>query len=288
MAAQQFPARIRSTPARRLLLKGLALTACIGAVVLLAVSRPVGASAPQVTLELHQDADRAGSTIRAHEGGMTASTTFTTAVSGIRGLDVSGWQGNVNWYAAWQNGARFAYVKATEGTGYTNSYFAQQYNGSYNVGMIRGAYHFARPNLSSGATQADYFVNHGGGWSRDGKTLPPMLDIEYNPYGSTCYGYSHSGMINWLWSFVNRMRYRTGRYVTIYTTTSWWTTCTGNYGGFAAYSPLFIARYTSTPGLLPAGWGFYTFWQYSDSGIFPGDQDTFNGSYDRLVALARG
>ena len=44
-----------------------------------------------------------------------------------------------------QRGVRFAYVKATEGRTYRNPYFAQQYNGSYNVGMIRGAYHFALP-----------------------------------------------------------------------------------------------------------------------------------------------
>src|SRR5262249_53114715 len=178
---QQFSTRLRSTPVRRLLLKCFALAACIGAVVLLAVSGPAGATAPQIAL--HQDADHAGSTIRAHEGGLTATATLTTSVSGVRGMDVSGWQGNVNWSAAWRSGTRFAYVKATEGTGYTNPYFVQQYNGSYNAGMIRGAYHFARPNLSSGATQADYFVGHGGGWSRDGKTLPPMLDIEYNPHG---------------------------------------------------------------------------------------------------------
>jgi GH25 family lysozyme M1 (1,4-beta-N-acetylmuramidase) len=249
------------------------------------LAAPASAAAPQ-DAPLHQDADHAGSTIRAHEGGQPGA--ITPYVSGIPGMDVSSWQGNVNWTAAWNNGARFAYVKATEGTGYTNPYFAQQYNGSYNVGMIRGAYHFARPNLSSGAAQADYFVNHGGGWSGDGKTLPPMLDIEYNPYGSTCYGLSQSGMVNWIWSFFNQVKARTTRYVTIYTTTNWWTTCTGNYGGFGAYSPLFIARYATTPGTLPNGWGFYTFWQYSDSGIFPGDQDTFNGSYDRLIALANG
>ena len=102
----------------------------------------------------------------------------------VYGMDVSGYQGNVDWATAYANGARFAYVKATEGTGYTNPYFAQQYNGSYDVGMIRGAYHFALPDNSSGATQADYFVDHGGGWSGDGKTLPGALDIEYNPYGA--------------------------------------------------------------------------------------------------------
>jgi len=134
------------------------------------------------------------------------------AVAGIPGMDVSGYQGNVNWTAAWNNGARFAYVKATEGTSYTNPYFAQQYNGSYNVGMIRGAYHFARPNVSGGATQADYFVAHGGGWSGDGKTLPGALDIEWNPYaGGTCYGLSTTGMVAWIKAFSDEYHARTTR-----------------------------------------------------------------------------
>ena len=47
-----------------------------------------------------------------------------------------------------------------------------------------------------------------------------------------------------------------------------------------------IARYASSVGTLPAGWGFYTFWQYADAGTYPGDQDVFNGAFDRLQALA--
>ena len=73
-------------------------------------------------------------------------------------MDVSSHQGNVAWSTLWNSGVRWAYTKATEGTYYTNPYFAQQYNGSYNVGMIRGAYHFATPDTTSGATQANYFV----------------------------------------------------------------------------------------------------------------------------------
>ena len=212
-----------------------------------------------------------------------------SAVGVVYGMDVSSWQGNVNWSAAWSNGARFAYVKASEGTGYTNPYFAQQYNGSYNVGMIRGAYHFARPNLSSGAYQADYFVNHGGGWSRDGKTLPGALDIEWNPYsGGTCYGKSQSGMVAWIKSFSDEYHYRTSRWPVIYTATSWWSQCTGNLGDFTSTNPLWVARYSSTVGTLPYAWSYYTFWQYADSGVFPGDQDRFNGDYSRLQVLATG
>ena len=82
-----------------------------------------------------------------------------------RGMDVYSAQGNVDWQAAFNAGARFAYVKASEGTSYTNPYFAQQYNGSYTIGMTRGAYHYAHPDSSSGTAQADYFLAHGGGWS---------------------------------------------------------------------------------------------------------------------------
>ncbi|MGB2567104.1 lysozyme [Micromonospora citrea] len=213
-------------------------------------------------------------------------TSADAAPAGLPGLDVSSYQGNVNWSAAWSNGARFAYVKATEGTGYTNPYFAQQYNGSYTVGMIRGAYHLALPDRSSGATQANWFVDHGGGWSRDGRTLPGALDIEYNPYGATCYGLSQSGMRSWITSFVNQYRARTGRWATIYTTTDWWSTCTGNYSGFAATNPLWIARYAGAVGTLPAGWPTYSFWQWSSSGVLPGDQNVWNGSLDRLKVLA--
>ncbi|MFE0463858.1 lysozyme [Kitasatospora sp. NPDC058965] len=233
----------------------------------------------------HPERDFAGSTVVAHEG-RGAAGGLQPMVTQTRGLDVSSYQGNVNWSTARANGGAFAYVKATEGTGYTNPYFAQQYNGSYNSGMIRGAYHFALPNASSGATQANYFVSHGGGWSADGKTLPPALDIEYNPYGATCYGLSQSAMVSWIASFSSTVHSLTGRYPTIYTTTDWWTTCTGNNAGFGANNPLWIARYSSSPGTLPNGWSYQTFWQYADSGTFPGDQDYFNGALDRLQALA--
>ncbi len=183
---------------------------------------------------------------------------------------------------------RWAYTKATEGTYYTNPYFAQQYNGSYNVGMIRGAYHFATPDTTSGATQANYFVDHGGGWSRDGKTLPGALDIEWNPYGAACYGKTTSQMVSWIADFINTYKSRTSRYPVIYTATSWWTQCTGNYAGFAANNPLWIARYDTTPGTLPAGWSFYTMWQYTSSGPTVGDHDKFNGALDRVQALALG
>ena len=60
------------------------------------------------------------------------------------------------------------------------------------------------------------------------------------------------------------------------------------HGSFATTSPFWIARYSTSAGTLPAGYGFYTFWQYADSGTFPGDQDYFNGPMSGLQNLANG
>ncbi len=157
--------------------------------------------------------------------------------AGLPGLDVSSWQGNVDWATVAANGARFAYVKATEGTSYVNPYFTQQYGGAYDVGLVRGAYHFGLPDRSTGAAQAQWFAAHGGAWSADGQTLPGALDIEYNPYGATCYGLSQSAMVAWLTSFVTQYQALTTRWPVIYTTTNWWQTCTGNYAGLRRDRP---------------------------------------------------
>ncbi|WP_163509369.1 lysozyme [Fodinicola acaciae] len=240
----------------------------------------------------HPDADHAGSGLANHSLTGTASKAPRPAITAtVAGMDVSSHQGNVDWQTAWNNGGRFAYVKATESTGYTNPYFAQQYNGSYDVGMIRGAYHFALPNESGGAAQADYFVAHGGGWSGDGKTLPGALDIEWNPYpasGNSCYNLSAGQMVSWIKAFSDEYHAKTSRWPVIYTATSWWSACTGNTGDFSSTNPLWVANYNGSPGTLPYNWGVWTIWQYADSGTFPGDQDTFNGAYDRLQALANG
>lgn len=209
---------------------------------------------------------------------------------GIQGVDVSGWQAGVDWPSQFNQGARFAYVKATESTSYTNEQFSSQYVGSREAGMIRGAYHFATPSTSSGAEQARFFVANGGGWSADGMTLPPLLDIEYNPYqtlGNICYNMSSSQMVGWVRDFSNTMLALTGRRPAIYTTTDWWKTCTANNGGFADH-PLHLASYSTVPGILPNGWSTYSIWQYSSQGPYVGDSNVWNGNYAQLKAFAYG
>lgn len=219
----------------------------------------------------------------------SAALAANITASGVHGMDVSSHQPSINWTSAWNQGSRFAYVKATEATSYKNPLFTSQYDGAGSVGMLRGGYHFAIPNVSSGAAQANYFVDNGGGWSADGNTLPPLLDVEYNPYpslGNTCYNMSAGQMVNWIRDFSNTVVARTGRLPMIYTTTDWWRTCTGNSSAFAG-QPLHLAAYADSPGPLPSGWQNYTVWQYSSTGPFPGDSNIYNGSIQQLRTFAR-
>ncbi|MFF5423058.1 MULTISPECIES: lysozyme [unclassified Streptomyces] len=267
-------------------LAGAALAALA---LLLPLSGPAGAAPDPGTRQVPaRGTAYMGMGVIEHDGRKGGPGGISVQAVQTEGVDVSSHQGNVAWTTLWNSGVKWAYVKATEGTYYKNPYFAQQYNGSYNVGMIRGAYHFATPDTASGAAQADYFVNNGGGWSKDGRTLPGALDIEWNPYGATCYGKTQTGMVAWIRDFLNRYKYRTGRDAVIYTATSWWKQCTGNYSGFGASNPLWIARYASEVGELPAGWPYYTMWQYTSSGPTVGDHNHFNGDLSRVQALAYG
>ena len=213
------------------------------------------------------------------------SAQLSVTPTGVLGIDVASYQGNVNWTSWAVKGKSFAYVKATEGTSYRNPYFGAQYGGAAQAGLIRGAYHFASPNGKAGYKQARYFVAHGGGWTAaGGQTLPGVLDIEYNPYGSTCYGLSKSAMVKWVSSFTREYKRLTGKDAVIYTTTDWWTRCTGNSTKFTTTNPLWAARYgTTTAGVLPGSWRVATFWQYSSNPI---DQDRFSSTYARLKVLA--
>jgi len=97
----------------------------------------------------------------------------------IFGIDVSSYQGSINWSSVHGNGAVFAFAKATEGNYYEDAYFHGNMVNGKAAGVQMGAYHFARPDLNSPSTEATYFWNFAGGYiNTDGKSLFPMVDFE--------------------------------------------------------------------------------------------------------------
>src|SRR5699024_1993570 len=241
------------------------LTAVLGAT-MLATSATFAGSAAADPDQPDEPDNHAGSTIAEHET-FDDRETFAAAAapSGAAGIDVSNWQGDIDWNAVAGDGVDFAYIKATGGSNYTDNEFDDNYVDSYHQGVIRGAYHFARPDQSSATQQATFFVNNGGNWSGDGKTLPPMLDVEYNPSGTDCYGLSQTQMVDWIDTFSEQVEQLSGRYPVIYTTTNWWQSCTGDSGAFHDTNPLMLANWGSSPSPLP-DWPYHTIWQYTSSG----------------------
>jgi GH25 family lysozyme M1 (1,4-beta-N-acetylmuramidase) len=221
----------------------------------------------------------------------------------ITGIDVSRWQhpngAAISWPKVRGAGHSFAVIKATEGTGYVNPYFATDYPQAKAAGLIVGAYHFAQPRLpiSSAADQARHYVRTVGTFRGTG-ILPPVLDLECAGTGGGCtYGttLSRTQLQQWTKLWLDTAQAMTGRVPIIYTYDSFWRNAMGNTTAFTKY-PLWYARYTSTTptaATLPGGWSRWTLWQYTSTGKVPGivgnvDINRFNGDAASLRALADG
>jgi GH25 family lysozyme M1 (1,4-beta-N-acetylmuramidase) len=225
------------------------------------------------------------------------------AASAMPGIDVAAYQHPVtsqyphgvpiNWMQVATSGYRFAAVKGTEGNYYVNPWVATDVSGAKAAGLDVTPYHFAIPNVSSGQQQAEYAVEYSG-YTPGARTLPLMLDIEYDPYVATdgtneCYGLSASGETAWISAFVTTARSLTGQYPIIYTTANWWDACTGGSTAFGD-DPMWVAAYGFDTPPMPAGWQDWSFWQYTSGGAVPGvdsqgttDLDLFNPTAIGLI-----
>lgn len=93
----------------------------------------------------------------------------------VFGVDVSNYQGDINWQKLEEQGVRFAFIKATEGSGHTDESIRRNIERATETGIKISAYHFFSFD-SPGETQAENFIAAVGD---DEITLPPVIDIEY-------------------------------------------------------------------------------------------------------------
>ena len=219
----------------------------------------------------------------------------TGAMSGpyahtIWGPDVSNYQHpggvGINWNSVRAQGARFTFVKVSEGNSYQNPYAASDIGGARAAGLYVAGYHFARPRLplTTAASDARTFAALMGNVKVAG-TLPPVLDME------TTGGLSAKNATAWMKDFLVALQSATGRTPMIYSGQWFWKGYLGNPMGFSQY-PLWAAQYTG--GIGPNLFGdfqYSTFWQYTDAakvnGITGGvDASYFHGSLDQLISLA--
>ncbi|HWC36443.1 MAG TPA: GH25 family lysozyme [Mycobacteriales bacterium] len=165
----------------------------------------------------------------------------------------------INWKAVAKDGMEFGIAKASESTTYKNPYFAADYAGMAAAGLVRGAYHFARPAYpisSTAQAQAEYFANLIGDVNTPA-TLPPALDLEVSG------GLPRADLVTWAQIFLYKLRALTGRTPMLYTYPSFWTDVLADPGAFARF-PLWMASYSSTVPASPE------LWQYTDSASIDG------------------
>lgn len=94
----------------------------------------------------------------------------------VMGIDVSSHQQEIDWPQVSADGVGFAYLKATEGAGYTDAHFRTNWDGARAAGVTPGAYHYFTL-CSSGEKQAEDFL---AAAPPDDSALPPALDLEFD------------------------------------------------------------------------------------------------------------
>jgi lysozyme len=203
----------------------------------------------------------------------------------IHGIDISHYQGDINWEILRNQGmidkypVRFVMIKATEGTDRTDPKFKENFHQALEYGFTRGAYHFYSVH-SPANEQADYFLSQ---VKLEKGDLPPVLDVEHKPKEQSDEEFKNS-VLQWLKIVEEHYKVKP----IIYTYYKFKTRYL-NDPVFDNY-PYWIAHYYVDSLEYRGQWKF---WQHTDVGQLPGikgyvDFDVYNGSYYDLRQLTIG
>ena len=200
----------------------------------------------------------------------------------IYGVDVSQWNGPIDFRTVRASGREFVVARATVGQLTTDTAYARNRAGALAAGLAFTAYHYAHPDRARGDAikEADHFLavaqlRHG--------MLVPALDLES---GSRL---GPTRLEAWVKAWVTRVYSRLHVKPMIYVTQSFWTSYVGDTTWFAenGYRVLWVAHWGVPQPKVPArAWdgAAWTLWQYSDCGKVPGisskcvDLDRFRGT----------
>jgi lysozyme len=200
----------------------------------------------------------------------------------VHGVDVSRWQGEIDWPKVARSGLSFAYIKATEGGDVADPLFKQNWRNAARVGLARGAYHFyylCRP----ADEQAKWFIAH---VPRQAGALPPVLDIEWNHQSRTCRIRPDPAHIRAeIRVFQQIVGAHYGQRPLIYTTVDFWRdNQLAKLGGEEFWLRSTAGHPRDTfPGQR------WSFWQYTGTGVVPGiagaaDLNAFAGSEETWLS----
>jgi lysozyme len=226
-----------------------------------------------------QEEGTAGSSIA--DGQYSEQATVCPGSNKVYGIDVSYYQGTINWASVKAAGKQFAIIRVSDGTGFMDPKFVTNWKGAKAAGLAVGAYQFFRPGQDATA-QADLMVNQLNAVGFGAGDIPPVIDVESSD------GVSASNIAARVNVWLQRVKSRTGRLPALYTAPGYWSGI-----GNPTPSPLpylWDAHWGVSCPTLPPAWGRLRFWQYSSTGKVSGisgnvDLDIYNGTLAELRGL---
>jgi len=208
------------------------------------------------------------------------SVTVCATGATIKGIDVSVFQGTIDWTKVKADGVVYALIRVSDGLNTPDSQFVANWANSRTAGVIHGAYQFFEPSQDPIA-QADMMLAKTGPLQPD--DLPPMIDVEASD------GLSPAAVAAAVTKWIAHVKAKTGRDPIVYTGFYFWRDSVG--GANVLPSPLFHAQYTTAacPNIADP-WTTWALWQYTSSGAINGiagnvDVDRFNGTQAQLLAM---
>lgn len=190
----------------------------------------------------------------------------------IEGIDCSHWQGTIEWPLIPAK-YKFAFIKASEGSGWKDDMFALNWDAAGEEGILRGAYHFWRYAWDSNA-QAEHFFDTVVATGHIGE-LPPVIDIEDT---NAAKGGATPAKVK---AIADRVEELFGKKPIIYTACWYWNTWVKSYalGNNDLWTAHYKAKWLGNP-CVPMGWDDWQIWQYSSKGRIAGIQ----GNVDLNIA----
>ena len=211
-----------------------------------------------------------------------------------QGIDVSHYQGTINWTSVAAAGKTFAYQKASEGVGFADATLGTNMSGGTAAGLLMGVYHHATPSTAANdaVNEANYFVSQAHNYMGSG-FLRPAVDLSVG----TSLG--AAGLSSWVNTFIQTVKSATNVEPLIYTNND---IATNYLDSSVTSHDLWIARWSTAfgdptvdPSSPPSGvWGTngrtWDLWQYSQSGTVSGisgsvNMDVFPGDRTSLKAI---
>lgn len=199
----------------------------------------------------------------------------------VKGIDVSHYQGDINWKILSNQGIKFAFIKATEGKSFVDEKYNLNYNNAIKTDLKIGAYHFFTYD-TDGVLQAENFIKN---VSKTENMLPPVVDIEF--YGEE---YTVERTKEQLHLMLNKLEQYYEKKPIIYTTHE-------TYNWYIANdfkdNYIWIRDVFFKPRLIDNR--EWTFWQYTNRAKLDGyngqekriDINVYNGNMNDLEKLTR-